>query len=62
MRCPMVEGRYVFRNLAPGPYLIRVFLEGYASPRGSYMHVTAGSRVASEIALNRAPSSEAKRV
>lgn len=49
------EGRYAFRNLAPGSYLVRVFLDGYASPGSRYMNVTAGSRVAWEIALNRAP-------
>ena len=46
-----VQGRYVFRNLAPGAYLLRVFLEGYTSPQGRYMHVTAGARVDSEIAV-----------
>ena len=52
------RGRYAFRNLAPGAYLLRVFLEGYATPRGRYMNVTAGSRVAFEIALNRAPAED----
>ena len=55
-----VQGRYVFRNLAPGAYLLRVFLEGYTSPQGRYMHVTAGARVDSEIALNRVPPPEEK--
>ena len=50
------QGRYVFRNVAPGAYLLRVFLEGYASPLGRYMNVTAGSRVTSETALNRVPA------
>jgi hypothetical protein len=49
------DGRYAFRNLSPGSYLVRVFMEGYASPGSRYMNVTAGSRVAWEIALNRAP-------
>ena len=54
------HGRYAFRNLAPGAYLVRVFLDGYASPRGRYLHVTGGSRLASEIALNRNPAPEEK--
>ena len=29
------DGRYAFRNLPPGAYLVRAFLDGYASPRGT---------------------------
>jgi hypothetical protein len=47
-------GRYAFRSLPPGSYLVRAYLEGYASPNGRYLNVTAGSRTAWEIALNRA--------
>jgi len=47
------EGRYVFRNLAPGAYFVRAYLDGYASPRGGFVQVSAGASRAWPIALNR---------
>ena len=35
------DGRYAFRSLPPGAYLVRAFLEGYVSPRGNVLIVTS---------------------
>jgi len=53
------DGRYAFRSLPPGAYLVRAFLEGYVSPRGNVVQVTAGGRQAWEISLNREDEEEA---
>ena len=47
------DGRYVFRNLAPGAYFVRAYLKGYSSPRGGYVQVTTGARRTWPIALSR---------
>ena len=47
------EGRYVFRNLSPGAYFVRAYLDGYSSPRGGFVQVSAGASRAWPIALNR---------
>ena len=48
------EGRYIFRNLPPGAYLVRAHLEGYAAPRGQYVQVNAGGREAWAISMEPA--------
>jgi hypothetical protein len=45
------EGRYIFRNLAAGPYLVRAHLQGYLPARGRVLHVAAAARSASRIVL-----------
>ena len=47
------EGRFTFRSLPAGEYLLRATLEGYAPPRGRYVLVTAGARQAWSVALSR---------
>jgi hypothetical protein len=47
------RGRYVFRNLAPGPYLVRAHLQGYAPARGRVMQVTSSGRASSNLMLVR---------
>jgi hypothetical protein len=47
------DGRYVFRSLRPGSYLVRAYMDGYKSPRGNYVMVSAGGRRAWEISLNK---------
>lgn len=46
-------GRYAFRALPPGPYLVRAHLQGYAPPRARVIHVASASRATSAIALAR---------
>jgi hypothetical protein len=45
------EGRYVFRNLAAGPYLVRAHLQGYLPARGRVLQVGAAGRISSRIVL-----------
>jgi hypothetical protein len=47
------DGRYVFRALKPGSYLVRAYLNGYRSPRGNYVVVSAGGRQPWAISLNK---------
>ena len=47
------EGRFAFRNLAPGPYLVRAHLQGYVPARGRVVQVTTTGRNTSTIALTR---------
>lgn len=47
------EGRFSFRNLTPGPYLVRAHLQGYVPARGRIVQVNAGSGNSSTIALTR---------
>jgi hypothetical protein len=47
------EGRFSFRNLAPGPYLVRAHLQGYVPARGRVIQVDASNRSAFTIALTR---------
>jgi hypothetical protein len=45
------DGRYVFRQLAPGSYLVRAHLRGYVPARGRTMRVHAAGRISSTIIL-----------
>jgi hypothetical protein len=47
------DGRFVFRTLPAGPYLVRAHLQGYTPARGRLIHVTAGSRAVQSFALAR---------
>ena len=46
-------GRYAFRTLPPGPYLVRAHLQGYVPPRARVIQVNSAARVTSAIALTR---------
>jgi hypothetical protein len=46
-------GRFEFRTLAPGPYLIRAHVQGFAASRGQLVEVRASARSASSISLRR---------
>jgi hypothetical protein len=46
------EGRFLFRNLPPGPYLVRAHLQGYVPARGRIIQIGAG-RTSSTISLTR---------
>ena len=56
------EGRYAFRSLPPGTYLVRVHLDGYAPPRSTYVQVTAGTRQAWPLAMIRLSTPDAPQV
>jgi len=45
------DGSFVVRNLASGPYLVRVHLQGYAAPRARVVQVNGGSQTVSTISL-----------
>lgn len=47
------EGRFSFRHLAPGPYLVRAHLQGYVPARGRIIQINSGSRTNSTIELTR---------
>jgi hypothetical protein len=47
------DGRYVFRNLSPGPYLVRAHLQGYLPGRGRVLQVAVSGRAASNLVLTR---------
>jgi hypothetical protein len=47
------DGRFIFRNLAAGPYLVRAHLQGYLPARGRIIQVTPASHEISTIALTR---------
>ena len=44
-------GRFAFRTLPPGPYLVRAHLKGYIPPRARIIYVNSAARTTSEIAL-----------
>ena len=46
-------GRYAFRNVPYGPYLLRAHLQGYAPPRARVVQVNRSSLTVSAIALTR---------
>jgi outer membrane receptor protein involved in Fe transport len=48
-------GRFAFRTLPPGPYLIRAHLKGYVPPRARMIQVNSAARATSAIALARRP-------
>lgn len=45
------EGRFVFKNLAPGSYLVRAHLLNYQQSRGRFVQVVANTRTTSTIEL-----------
>lgn len=47
------DGRFVFRNLMPGPYLVRAHLQGYRSARGRMTQVAVTGRTLSTLVLTR---------
>src|SRR5581483_510710 len=47
------DGRFAFRNLPSGPYLLRAHLQGYVPPRGRIVQVGTDSHDSSTIALTR---------
>ncbi len=47
------DGTFVFKGLPPGPYLVRVHLQGYATTRARTVQVNAGARTSSTIELSR---------
>ena len=49
------KGRFVFRALSPGPYLVRAHLQDYLQPRGRVVQVIPDSRTTSTIELIRRP-------
>jgi hypothetical protein len=51
------EGRFAFRSLPAGPYLVRAHLKGFAPPRARVVHVTGGSRQISIFSLSRVAGS-----
>jgi hypothetical protein len=46
-------GHFTLRSLAPGPYLIRARMSGFAAPRGQMVQVLPNTRASSSIALHR---------
>jgi hypothetical protein len=53
------EGRYAFRDLPAGPYLVRAHLQGYLRERGHIVQVNANAQASWAIALTRTePSKE----
>jgi hypothetical protein len=47
------DGRFAFRNLPSGPYLVRAHLQGYLPARGRIIQVSPTSHDVSTIALTR---------
>jgi hypothetical protein len=47
------EGKFTFRNLLPGPYLVRAHLQNYLPSRGRVVQVSADGRTLSTIELTR---------
>jgi hypothetical protein len=47
------DGRFTFRNLPAGPYLVRAHLQQYLPARGRLVHVTPDVKSATTIALTR---------
>jgi hypothetical protein len=47
------DGRFMFRNLPAGPYLVRAHLQQYLPARGRLVQVTPDSKNATTIALTR---------
>lgn len=47
------EGRFAFRNLPAGPYLVRAHLQGFVPPRPRVIQISAGARQISTLSLTR---------
>jgi TonB dependent receptor/Carboxypeptidase regulatory-like domain len=56
------RGRFSFRNVPYGPYVVRAHLQGYLPPRGLLIHVNSASLIVSAIALTRRDGSDDVRV
>src|SRR5688572_32701806 len=56
------EGRFAFRSLMPGPYLVRAHLQGFFPARARIVQVNSTGRNSSTIALTRRDQSEAPQV
>ncbi|HEY6361052.1 MAG TPA: TonB-dependent receptor, partial [Vicinamibacterales bacterium] len=54
--------RFAFRNLTPGPYLVRAHLQGYVPERGRIIQVNAGIRNGSTLSLTRRNQDDVPRV
>jgi hypothetical protein len=52
-------GRFEFRTLSPGPYLLRAHVRGFDASRGQLVEVRASARTTSSISLNAARTSPA---
>jgi hypothetical protein len=53
------SGRFNFRTLSPGPYLLRAHVQGFQSSRGDVVEVRASARTESSITLRRVSSAAA---
>jgi hypothetical protein len=47
------DGRFFFRRLPPGPYLVRVHLQGYQPARARALQIAIASKTASTITMSR---------
>ena len=47
------DGRFVLRNLQPGPYVVRAHLQGYAPARGRVVQVSSAPRGSLSITLQK---------
>jgi hypothetical protein len=56
------DGRFGFRALPAGPYLVRAHLQGYVPAAARVVQITANSRSAYNLSLTRGQSSEAPTV
>jgi hypothetical protein len=51
-------GRFSFRTLPPGPYLVRAHLQGYVPGHARIIHVSTAARATSSIALAKRPGAD----
>ena len=56
------QGRFVFRNLALGPYLVRAHLQGYVPAKARVIQVGAGQASVQVLSLTRTATPEAPKV
>ena len=47
------DGRFAFRQLPAGPYLVRAHLQGYVPARGRVIQVSSGARTTQVLSLTR---------
>src|SRR5688572_10040666 len=52
------DGRFAFRTLPAGPYLVRTHLQGYVPAPARVIQITANSRSAYTVALTRGESTD----
>jgi Carboxypeptidase regulatory-like domain/TonB dependent receptor-like, beta-barrel len=52
------DGRFFFRNVPYGPYVVRAHLQGYLPPRGRLIQVNSATLTVSGIALTRRGESD----